>query len=314
MPAGDAADADAIARFLDMLASERGAAANTLAAYGHDLAEASAAAAGQLTRAGPAELQQVMAGWRKLAPATVARRRSALRRFFRFLVQEGARADNPAAQLGAAAKARPLPKILSVAEVERMFAALAADAPHPSPKRVRLRALLELLYGSGLRASEVVGLPRNAIRPPRPFAIIRGKGDKERLVPVSAAALAAVSAQLAQVPTGSQWLFPSGRGHLSRVRLYQLVKELAAAAGIAPARVSPHVLRHAFATHMLANGADLRSLQTLLGHADISTTERYTHVDAQRLRDTVEELHPLAGPGPTIDEAPPGTQTPAGNR
>lgn len=292
------ADDQAIDGFLAMLASERGAAVNTIAAYRTDLRQASAALGGRLAAADVADLQRLAAGWQGLARATAARRRSTLRRFFRFLVQEGRRTDNPTQELGAARTVAPVPRTLSVAEVDRMFALLAPKADPPGPaarrRRVRLRALLELLYGSGLRASELVALPRNAIRPPQPFAIIRGKGGRERLVPVSRAALAAVSAHLAGVPAGSPWLFPSGRGHLSRMRLFQLVKQLAAAAGIAPARVSPHVLRHAFATHMLANGADLRTLQTLLGHADISTTERYTHVDSSHLRDAVTTLHPLA--------------------
>lgn len=292
------ADDRAIAGFLAMLAGERGAAANTLAAYGRDLQQASAALGGRLAVADVADLQRLVSGWQGLARATVARRRSALRRFFRFLISDGVRTDNPASQLGAARVLPPVPRTLSVAEVDRLFALLASAADPPSAaaraRRIRLRALLELLYGSGLRASELVALPRNAIRPPQPFAIVRGKGDKERLVPISRAALAAVAAQRAQVPADSRWLFPSRGGHLSRIRLFQLVKELAAAAGIAPARVSPHILRHAFATHMLANGADLRTLQTLLGHADISTTERYTHVDSGKLTETVTTLHPLA--------------------
>jgi integrase/recombinase XerD len=275
-----------------MLAAERGAAANTLAAYGRDLALASEALGGGLAGADTAALERLVAGWGALAPASVARKRSALRRFFAFLAAEGVRPDNPARGIAAVKPGRPLPKTLSVEEVNRLFAALE-EAP-PGPQTVRLKALVELLYGSGLRASELVGLPRNAIRPPQPFAIVRGKGDKERMVPLSPAALAAAEAQLALVPKDSRWLFPSGKAHLSRVRLYQLVKALGAAAGIPPARISPHVLRHAFATHMLANGADLRALQTLLGHADISTTERYTHVDGARLVATVERLHPLS--------------------
>jgi integrase/recombinase XerD len=167
-------------------------------------------------------------------------------------------------------------------------------AERPGPDVLRLKALVELLYGSGLRATELVSLPRNAIRPPIPHAVVVGKGGKERLVPVSPAALEAVAAHLRAVPAASRFLFPSGRGHLSRVRLFQLLRALAAAAGLDPSRVSPHVLRHAFATHMLANGADLRVLQTLLGHADIATTEIYTHVDAGRLVETVARLHPLA--------------------
>ena len=288
-------DGRAIALFLDMLASERGAAANTLLAYGRDLEGASADLSGRLAGAGTAELERLFAGWAELAPASVARKRSALRRFFAFLVAEGIRTDNPALAIAGVKPGRPLPKTLSVDDVDRIFAVLdemlADDA---GPQAVRLKALIEILYGSGLRATELVSLPRNAIRPPQPFAIVRGKGDKERMIPLSPAALAAVEAQLSLVPRESRYLFPSGKGHLSRIRLYQLVKALAAKAGIAPQRISPHVLRHAFATHMLANGADLRALQTLLGHADISTTERYTHVESARLVATVKGLHPLA--------------------
>ena len=288
-------DGAAIDRFLEMMAAERGAARNTLLAYGRDLEGASADLSGGLAAADTADLERLFAGWATLAPASVARKRSALRRFFAFLVAEGIRPDNPAGAIAGVKPGRPLPRTLSVDEVDRMFAVLAglqADDPGPAP--VRLKALIELLYGSGLRATELVSLPRNAIRPPQPFAIVRGKGDKERMIPLSPAALAAVEAQLAFVPRDSRYLFPSGRSHLSRIRLYQMVKALAARAGIAPDRVSPHVLRHAFATHMLANGADLRALQTLLGHADISTTERYTHVDSARLVATVRGLHPLA--------------------
>jgi integrase/recombinase XerD len=288
-------DPRAIALFQDMLASERGAAKNTLAAYGRDLAGASQDLAGRLADAAPHDLERLFAGWGSLAPATLARKRSALRRFFGFLVAEGIRADNPAATLAGVKPGRPLPKTLSPEEVDRLFTTLESDlAANPGPQAIRLKALLELLYGSGLRATELVALPRNAIRPPQPFAIVTGKGNKERLIPLSPAALTAVEAQLALVPRDSRWLFPSGKGHLTRIRLYQLVKALGARAGIPPDRISPHVLRHAFATHMLANGADLRALQTLLGHADISTTERYTHVDGARLAATVKTLHPLA--------------------
>jgi integrase/recombinase XerD len=293
-------DPRAIALFLDMLAAERGAAANTLAAYGRDLAGASQALGGRLAVATPADLEALFAGWQALAPSSLARKRSALRRFFAFLAAEGLRADNPALAIAAVRPGRPLPKTLSVADVDRLLATVEADlAADPSPRAIRAKALVELLYGSGLRATELVSLPRNAIRPPQPFAIVTGKGGKERLIPLSAAALAAVEAQLALVPKDSRWLFPSGKSHLSRVRLYQLVQALGARSGIDPARLSPHVLRHAFATHMLANGADLRALQTLLGHADISTTERYTHVDAARLVSTVNRLHPLADDVPT---------------
>lgn len=290
-------DSRAIALFLDMLAAERGAARNTLLAYGRDLEQASAHLDGGLVRADTADVERLFAYWAGLAPASVQRKRAALRRFFTFLVTEAIRADNPAADVAAPAGGRRLPRILSVGQVERILHMLAEEAGTGAPNAVRLQALVELLYGSGLRATELVSLPRHAIRPPQPFAIIRGKGGKERMVPLSAAALAAVARHMEQVPADSRWLFPSRQGHLSRIRLYQLVRELAARAGINPAQISPHILRHAFATHMLAGGADLRSLQMLLGHADISTTEIYTHVDSSRLANTVRRLHPLADEG-----------------
>lgn len=288
-------DSRAIALYLDMLAAERGAAANTLSAYGRDLSLASAALEGCLAAASTDDLQRLFAAWQPLATATLARKRSTLRQFFGFLLSEGLRSDNPAAQIAAMRPGRPLPKSLSAADVERLLATLDAElATAATPAAIRLKALVELLYGSGLRATELVAMPRNAIRPPQPFAIITGKGGKERLVPLSPPALEAVSRQLELVPKSSRWLFPSGKAHLSRIRLYQLVKALAGRAGLAPEQLSPHVLRHAFATHMLANGADLRTLQTLLGHADISTTEIYTHVEAGRLVALVQGRHPLA--------------------
>ncbi len=294
----DLPDARAIALYLDMLASERGAAANTLAAYGRDLAGASEVLDGRLATATAVDLQRLFVHWQPLAPPSLARKRSALRQFFAFLLAEGVRADNPAAQIAAVKPGRPLPKSLSADAVQRLLATLDTElAETGTPAAIRLKALLELLYGSGLRATELVALPRNAIRPPQPFAIITGKGGKERMVPLSPPALAAVAAHQALVPKDSRWLFPSGKAHLSRIRLYQLVKSLAGRAGIDPAGISPHVLRHAFATHMLANGADLRSLQMLLGHADISTTEIYTHVEAGRLVELVQTRHPLADTG-----------------
>ena len=175
-----------------------------------------------------------------------------------------------------------------------MFEAVEARAASNEPLALRNLALLELLYGSGLRATELVSLPKRAVRPGQPFLMLRGKGDKERLVPVSARAAEAVQKWLPNVPGGSPWLFPSGKSHLSRVRLFQLVRSMASMAGIAPDRASPHVLRHAFATHLLAGGADLRVLQSLLGHADIATTQIYTHVDAARLVELVNSRHPLA--------------------
>ncbi len=291
------ADSRTIALFLDMMAAERGASANTLAAYARDLADASRRLGGRLGAAEPSELAGLLGQWMGLAPASVARRRSALRQFFAFLHAEGLRDSNPALQLAPQKLARPLPRTLSVAEVDCLFEALAAlEAESPGPRTVRLRALVELLYGSGLRASELVGLPRAAIRPGQPYAIVRGKGGRERLVPVSEKALAAALLQQALVPKPCPFLFParSGAGHLSRVALFQQLRALAARAGLDPARVSPHVLRHAFATHMLARGADLRVLQTLLGHASIATTEIYTHVATDHLVEAVSRGHPLA--------------------
>ncbi len=292
-------DSRAIALFLDMLLAERGAAGNTVLAYGRDLAGASDTLGGRLAGADEADMRRLFADWAALKPASIARKRSALRRFFGFLLMEGIRADNPMSAIAAVKPGRGLPKTLSKAEMLAMFAVLDADVADDAPGARRMKALVELLYGSGLRATELVSLPRHAIRPTQPFAIISGKGGKERLVPLSPAAMAAAAAHAADVPRDMAYLFPSGRSHLSRVRLFQMVKALAARAGINPLRVSPHVLRHAFATHLLEGGADLRVLQTLLGHADIGTTEIYTHVSAGRLVETVTTLHPLAGDAPS---------------
>ena len=293
-------DSRTIALFLDMMAAERGAAANTIAAYGRDLADASRRLAGRLGAADTAALSALLFSWRELASASLARRRAALRQYFAFLLAEGLREDNPALGLAAQKQARTLPRTLSVAEVDLLFAALdALQAERPARHAVRLRALVELLYGSGLRASELVALPRAAIRPGQPFAIVRGKGGKERLVPVSDKALAAALAQQALLPREARFLFPARArdGHMTRVALFQQLRALAVRAGLDPARVSPHVLRHAFATHMLARGADLRVLQTLLGHADIATTEIYTHVASDHLVEAVKVGHPLARAG-----------------
>jgi integrase/recombinase XerD len=224
----------------------------------------------------------------------VARRSAALRRFYGFLVDEGFRPDDPSAALPRPTFQRPLPRILDEPEVTAMFEAVEGRAASGEPTALRDRALLELLYGSGLRASELVTLPRGSVRPTQPFLILRGKGSKERLVPISSRAQATVAEWLEHVPRESLWLFPSGKKHLSRVRLFQIVREIAGLAGIAPDRVSPHVLRHAFATHLLSGGADLRVLQSLLGHADIATTQIYTHVDSGRLVQLVNARHPLA--------------------
>lgn len=289
------ADRPLIERFLEMMAADSGAAANTIAAYRSDLSLASDMLSGRLAAAGADELARLAASWTPLARSTVARKSAALRRFFAFLAEEGHRADDPGQALPRPGAARPLPKSLSHGDVDRMFAAIAertARLPQ-DPRDLRLAALVELLYGSGLRASELVAIPRNAVAGDRPFLILRGKGGRERMVPISDRARAAVALWREQVPAASPWLFPGGKRHLSRIRLYQLLKGLAGEAGIPPDRVSPHILRHAFATHLLGGGADLRALQLMLGHADIATTEIYTHVDSSRLVALVNSRHPL---------------------
>ena len=287
-------DAAMIDRYLAMLAAERGAARNTLLAYRNDLEDA-AARLGNLSGADGGALSGLSQGWASLSASSLARKSSALRGFFGFLEAEGLRADNPSNALPRPAVRRPLPKILSHGDVEALFAILQerTAGAAANPLDLRLAALIELLYGSGLRASELVSLPFRAISTDRPYLILRGKGGRERLVPISDRARAAIAAWRPHVPEGSLWLFPSGKSHLSRVRLFQLVRALAAEAGIDPARVSPHVLRHAFATHLLEGGADLRALQAMLGHADIATTQIYTHVDASRLVALVNARHPL---------------------
>ncbi|NIJ07756.1 integrase/recombinase XerD [Sphingomonas vulcanisoli] len=291
-------DTPLIEAFLEMLAAEAGAARNTLMAYGTDLRGASEFLGGRLAEADTAALERLGESWLPLARSTAARKASALRRFFGFLADEKLRADDPSAALPRPGTARTLPKILGHADVDRLFAVIADRLKAArSPANLRLAALIELLYGSGLRATELVSLPRRLIRADQPFLILKGKGGRERLVPLSDRARAAVSAYAETLPKDGQWLFPSGAKHLSRVRLYQLVRELAAEAGIPPDRISPHVLRHAFATHLLEGGADLRALQTMLGHADIATTQIYTHVDSQRLVELVTTRHPLADKG-----------------
>lgn len=289
-------DGPLIDRFLEMMAAERGASRNTLAAYRRDLVQAAELVRGSLERAGADDLRALLAEYRSLAASSAARKLSALRQFYAFLLDEGERGDNPALDIARPATRRPLPRILTHDDVERLFAQAgeAATGEAPPANAVRLLLLLELLYGSGLRASELVSLPRRAVTGGREFLIIRGKGDKERLVPLSDRARAVLDRWLPLLADGSQWLFPSGKAHLSRVRLFQMLRELAGRAGIDPAAISPHVLRHAFATHLLEGGADLRALQLMLGHADIATTEIYTHVDSRRLVELVNRRHPLA--------------------
>ena len=285
-----------IDRFLEMMAAERGASRNTLAAYRRDLEQAAEWVKGDLADADAAALRKLMAEYQSLAASSAARKLSALRQFFAFLLDEGERADNPALDIARPATRRPLPRILTHEHVARLFEQAedeaAGDAPPASA--VRMLLLLELLYGSGLRASELVSLPRRAIAGEREYLIIRGKGDKERLVPLSERARGALDRWVPLLVDGALWLFPSGKNHVSRVRLFQMLRDLAGRAGVDPTAVSPHVLRHAFATHLLEGGADLRALQLMLGHADIATTEIYTHVDSRRLVELVNRRHPLA--------------------
>ncbi len=274
------------------MASERGASRNTLEAYRRDL-EGAEQIVGELDRAGSSQLERLGLAWASLAPSSVARKSSALRQYFDFLINEGLRKDDPSRALPRPATRRPLPKLLSHTEIDALFARAEQEASSNRPDGLRMLTLLELLYGSGLRASELVGLPMTAVPRDAPFLTITGKGGQTRMVPVSARAVQALSQWLAVRPE-SPWVFPSRKSHISRVRLFQMVRELAVRAGIDAQKVSPHVLRHAFATHLLEGGADLRILQTLLGHADIATTQIYTHVDAARLVALVNERHPLA--------------------
>lgn len=282
-------------RFLAMLAAERGAAVNTLAAYRRDL-EAAREVLGDVASADADALEGLATAWSGLAASSLARRCSALRQFYGFLIDEGLRKDDPSGALPRPRTRRPLPRLLSHEEVERFLAQADEEAASDRSDAVRLLVLLELLYGSGLRATELVSLPLAAVPRDAPFLHVTGKGGQQRIVPVSTRAQAVLSRWLAVRRGTSRFLFPSSgeSGHLTRVRLFQLLRALAGRAGIDPERVSPHVLRHAFATHLLEGGADLRVLQMLLGHADIATTQIYTHVDSARLVALVNSRHPLA--------------------
>jgi integrase/recombinase XerD len=292
----DDPDTALIDRFLEMMAAERGVAGNTLLAYRSDLVAASAVLSGRLWDADAPALTKMALSWGALANSSVARKVSALRRFYGFLEEEGLRADNPSAALPKPAQMRGLPKILDRHEVDLLFKVIQErlEQVKPLPRDYRLSALVELLYGSGLRATELVALPRMSVVADKPYIILKGKGDKERLVPISDRARHAVAAWHAFIPRESRFLFPSRSSHITRVRLFQIIRVLAAEAGLDASKVSPHVLRHAFATHLLAGGANLRALQAMLGHADIATTQIYTHVDASRLVALVNERHPLA--------------------
>lgn len=312
-----ATDAKLINLFLDMLAAEQGAGDNTLDAYRRDLTDFQGFLAGSGNGFADVEtetLRNYLADLdsRGFKSSSVARRLSALRHLFRFLLNERIRIDDPAAILSGPKRGRGLPKVLSIADVDRLLvqAKSLIGAPEASaPQRLRalrLYCLLEVLYATGLRVSELVALPRSAARRDARMIVVRGKGDKERLVPLNEASRQAMADYLAATDAlktekkknaaNSKWLFPSfgESGHLTRQHFARDLKELAAAAGLAPRLVSPHVLRHAFASHLLHNGADLRIVQTLLGHTDISTTQIYTHVVEERLKSLVRDLHPLA--------------------
>ncbi|MHA1567468.1 MAG: site-specific tyrosine recombinase XerD [Alphaproteobacteria bacterium] len=305
-PAGTPPSPRYLELFMEMLAAERGAARNTLEAYLRDLNDAQAFLGrrqASLAGAGRPDLAAYLAGLEAagLSPRTAARRLSALRQFYRFLVSEGHRTDDPSAAIDSPRIGQALPKLLSKVEVDALL-----DAAHAKkgPRGARLAALVELLYATGMRVSELVSLPLAAVARDPQMLVVLGKGNKERMVPLGDPARAALRNYLAQRPfflvsdARSIWLFPGRhRQHLTRHRLAQMLKDLAAEAGIAPSRVSPHVLRHAFASHLLHGGADLRSLQRMLGHADIATTQIYTHILEERLRQLVNRHHPLADGG-----------------
>jgi integrase/recombinase XerD len=317
MRSGKTSDGKLINLFLDMLAAEQGAGPNTLDAYRRDLTDFSEflARTGQSFAGAETQALRDYLGdldTRGFKSSSVARRLSAMRHLFRFLLNERVRSDDPAAILSGPKRGRGLPKVLSIADVDRLLACAKAlgDAPKTSPlqrlRALRLYCLLEVLYATGLRVSELVALPRSAARRDARMIVVRGKGNKERLVPLNEASRQAMADYLAATEAlkpakakgaaSSKWLFPSSSesGHLTRQHFARDLKELAASAGLAPRLVSPHVLRHAFASHLLHNGADLRIVQTLLGHTDISTTQIYTHVVEERLKSLVRDLHPLA--------------------
>ena len=305
---GDASDARLIDAFLEMMAVERAASANTLKNYGRDLERFARFCAGRSETLQTAGADDI-AAWLEameaegLAASTAALKVSALRQFYQFLYAEDWRGDNPTAAVERPRARRPLPKVLTGAEVEALF---AATAKVEGAAGLRLAAMLEILYAAGLRVSELVGLPLSAFQAKDRVLIVRGKGGRERMAPLTKGAVDAVNAYLpvradflerkSANAAASPWLFPSrGKtGHITAARFAQMLKDLAVAAGIEPSKVSPHVLRHAFATHLLEGGADLRSVQQMLGHADITTTQIYTHTAQARLRDLVFSKHPLA--------------------
>lgn len=303
-PAAPPPSLPSLEMFLEMMTAERGASDNTVESYRRDLVDLG----GYLTRRRVNETQVDEGGLRAylgdlakrgMSAGTQARRLSAIRQFFRFLYGEGIRGDDPASHLDGPRLPKPLPKYLSVEEVDLLLAAADADG---TPEGLRLQALVELLYATGMRVTELVTLPLNALSRDMPVLIVRGKGSKERMVPLSEPAREAIDVyrtvrgDFLKGKADARYLFPSDskEGHLTRQRVGQLLKALALNAGIDPAKLSPHVLRHAFATHLVSNGADLRAVQLMLGHADIATTQIYTHVLNERLRQLVEQVHPLA--------------------
>ena len=307
---GSDRDRALIESFLDMMSAERGASENTLAAYRRDIldfAESCGRQGSDLTRATREHVRHHLEALSAAAlkASSQARKLSALRRFYGFLYSDGIRRDDPTGCVSAPRLSRPLPKILSAEEALKLVEAAREDA-EDSPEAARQLCIVEMLYASGLRVSELVALPIAAIRGPQSFMHVRGKGGRERMAPMGDAARGALDSYLAVrdefLPRGrlaqvaSRYLFPSrgAEAHLTRRRCHQILKSLALKAGLDPDRLSPHVLRHAFATHLVEGGADLRSVQTLLGHADIATTQIYTHVARDRLKRTVESAHPLA--------------------
>ncbi len=292
-------NATLIESFLDMMSAERGASTNTIAAYRRDLLDFAGRA--DMKRASRDDVRKYLAGLTKaaIAASSQARKLSALRQFFGFLYTEGIRKDDPTSAIEAPKRARPLPKIITRDDIDAL---IGAAREHEGPEGIRLLCIVEMLYAAGLRVSELAGLPLASARSKDGFIIVRGKGRKERLAPINPSARDAIQAYMdvrdGFLPKGAQskFLFPSRstEGYLTRRRIHQMLKELALKAKLDPEKLSPHVLRHAFATHLVEGGADLRSVQTLLGHADIATTQIYTHVASDRLTSVVEAAHPLS--------------------
>ena len=300
-----ARQAYSIEAFLDMMSAERGASRNTLEAYRRDLT-AFADAMGDLRNATRDDIKRYLAKLSRSGAAATsqARRLSSLRQYFAFLYSEGARGDDPTLAVEAPRRARPLPKVLSGEDVEKLISAARSRA-EDNPEGKRLLCLLEILYAAGLRVTELATLPLAAVKRRDNFLFVKGKGGKERVAPLNNEARAAIASYLdvraeflprVKNAAAERYLFPSrgAEGHLTRRRCHQMLKELAVDAGVDPDKLSPHVLRHAFATHLVEGGADLRSVQTMLGHSDISTTQIYTHVASERLKKVVNTAHPLA--------------------